>query len=102
MLLNQEESMSNIASELSDQLVDAVEASSPSIVRVEGRRRIGSTGIVWSEGVIVTASHAIQVDEGIEVGFADGTSIPATLVGRDPSTDLAVLRIDQKGTPIAW
>jgi serine protease DegQ len=104
MLLNREESMSNIASELSDKLADAVEASSSSVVRVEGRRRIGSTGIVWSEGVIVTASHAVHVDEGIEVGLADGAGIPATLVGRDPSTDLAVLRIDQQknAVPIGW
>jgi S1-C subfamily serine protease len=96
--------MSNIASELSNKLADAIEAASSGVARVTGRRRIGSTGIIWSAGVIVTANHALHVDEGIEVGLADGTTIPATLAGRDPATDVAVLRIEppQKATPIAW
>lgn len=91
--------MTNIASELSNSLAAAVTAASPGIVTVDGRRRLGSTGIVWSpDGVIVTASHALHSDEGIEV---DGA--PAALAGRDPSTDVAVLRVEKKGlTPIEF
>ena len=91
--------MTNIASELSRSLAAAVAAASTGIVSIDGRRRIGSTGIVWSaDGVIVTANHTLHANDGIEV---DGA--PAALVGRDPSTDLAVLRGEKKGlTPIEF
>jgi S1-C subfamily serine protease len=53
-----------------------------------------ASGIAWSEdGVIVTAHHTLERDEGIVVGLADGSEAAASLVGRDPSTDLAVLRV---------
>lgn len=89
--------MTNFATELSQSLAAAVAAASNGIVSVDGRRRIGSTGIVWSaDGVVVTANHSLHADDGIEV---DGA--PAALVGRDPSTDVAVLQGQKKGlTPL--
>jgi S1-C subfamily serine protease len=96
--------MTDTLSQLSDNLASTVEAVAPSVARVEARRRLAATGIVWSaDGIVVTAHHVIEHDEGITVGFGDGESVPATLVGRDPSTDLAVLRASATGlAPAAW
>lgn len=96
--------MTDTLSQLSDDLASAVGATAPVVARVEARRRLPASGIVWSaDGVVVTAHHVIERDEGITVGFDDGESVPATLVGRDPSTDLAVLRASATGlTPGEW
>lgn len=83
--------------ELSDSLARAVETAGSNIVRVEGRRRLPATGIIWgADGVILTANHVVKGDE-VSVGFPDGTSVKATVAGRDPSTDLAVLRAEATG-----
>jgi S1-C subfamily serine protease len=85
--------MSNVLSELSNALAETVKSAGPGVVRVEARRRLPASGIVWSaDGVIVTANHVVNQDEGIVLGLDDGNTVEATLVGRDPSTDLAVLR----------
>jgi len=96
--------MSQVLQNLSNELAGMVAAVGPSIVRVEARRRLPATGIVWSnDGVIVTAHHVVERDDNIRVGLADGKSVSATLVGRDPTTDLAVLRSDSANlTPPAW
>lgn len=89
--------MTEVLSNLSNDLATVVANASPAIVRVEGRRRIPASGIVWSaDGVIVTAHHVVQKDDNINVGLADGQTVAANLVGRDPTTDLAVLRAEAK------
>ena len=86
--------MTEILSSLSDELAQVVAGAGPVAVRVEARRRLSASGIVWStDGIIVTALHAVERDENISVGLPDGGTIPATLVGRDPTTDVAVLRV---------
>ncbi len=53
-----------------------------------------ASGIIWSsEGIIVTAHHVLERDDNIKVGLPDGHSVAASLVGRDPTTDVAVLRV---------
>ena len=87
--------MAELLAQLSDSLAGTVEAAGPGVVRVEGRRRLPATGIVWSaEGVIVTANHVVKRDEKITIGLADGERTTAKVAGRDPSTDLAVLKAD--------
>ena len=96
--------MSSVLQNLSNDLAATVAAVGPSIVRVEARRRLPASGIVWSaDGVIVTAYHVVEQDEQIKVGLADGQTVSASLVGRDPTTDLAVLRSEAGGlTPPTW
>ncbi len=85
---------------LSNELAGAVERIAPSIMAVHARRRLPSTGIHWRPGVVVTAEHTVRAEEGLSVETADGRSRPATLVGRDPGTDLAVLKVtDLDGPP---
>jgi S1-C subfamily serine protease len=79
---------------LSSDLSAAAETVGRSVVAIHARRRIPASGIVWRPGVIAAANHTVTRDEDITVTLHDGTSVPATLAGRDPSTDLAVLRLD--------
>src|SRR5690606_25055953 len=90
--------MSQTIQDLSNGLAATVAVVSPSVVRVEGRRRSAASGIVWSaDGLIVTANHVIHRDDNIRVAAADSEPVEATLVGRDPSTDLALLQINAPG-----
>ncbi len=94
--------MTAVLAELSEALANNVESAGPSLVRIEGRRRLPASGIVWSEdGVIVTANHVVKRDENIVVGLADGLAAQASLVGRDPGVDLAVLRVQSTGMAAA-
>jgi S1-C subfamily serine protease len=79
---------------LSDDLAGAVERVGASVVAIHARRRIPSSGVIWSPGVIVTASHTLQREDDISVTLGTGDKVPATLGGRDPATDIAVLRFD--------
>jgi len=78
---------------LSDNLATAAERVGRRVVAIRARRRIPSSGILWRDGVVVTAQHTIQREEDITMTLPDGTDVPATLVGRDPGTDLAALRL---------
>jgi S1-C subfamily serine protease len=95
--------MQGVLTGLSEGLAAVVEGAGPAVVRVEGRRRGASSGVAWSEGVVVTASHVLEWDEGVEVGLPDGRTVGAAVAGRDPGTDVAALRVDAKGlTPALW
>ncbi|MBK9611481.1 serine protease [Candidatus Amarobacter glycogenicus] len=75
----------------------AVETAGASTVLVNARRRIPASGVVWSaDGTIVTAHHVLERDE-IEVVLADGSKHQATVAGRDPGSDIAVLKIGVAG-----
>ncbi|HEX9940562.1 MAG TPA: trypsin-like peptidase domain-containing protein [Thermoanaerobaculia bacterium] len=86
--------MNDFAWQFSESLAGAVEKAAPGIVRISGRRRrVPSSGILWSEGVVATAQHVLEWDEDIEIGLPDGTTATASVVGRDPATDVAALRL---------
>ncbi len=84
---------------LSRDLAATVEQVGRSVVAVHGRRRIPSSGVVWRPGAVVAASHTISRDEDLSVTLASGRTTPAALAGRDPTTDLAVLRLDDAAVP---
>ena len=88
--------------ELSNALADAVERAGASTVTVNARRRFGASGLIWAaDGVIVTADHVVEREENLTVTLPDGSDVPATIVGRDPGSDIAVLRVAKAGlTPI--
>jgi S1-C subfamily serine protease len=81
-------------SELSHGLADIVEAAGRSVVRLEGRRRGPASGSVWNaDGLVVAADHAVEWDE-VGVGLPDGATAKARVVGRDPGTDVALLKVE--------
>jgi serine protease DegQ len=87
--------------ELSNALASATEQAAATVVAVHSEPRGSASGVVWRTGVIVTSEHALRRDEEIRVTLADGRVAQATLVGRDPSTDLAVLKCAEATTSIA-
>src|SRR5262249_55280356 len=96
--------MTAVLQQISDALTTTVATVSPGIVRVEARRRLPASGLVWSrDGIIVTTHHVIEQDDNIRVGLHRGQTLAATLVGRDATTDLAVLRAASADLePPAW
>lgn len=96
--------MSNEFAAISKAAATVVAQAGQSVVRVDARRRHPASGVVWStDGLILTAHHVVRRENDIRVGLPDGAELLATLVGRDPSTDLALLRVDSTGlTLAAW
>jgi len=86
---------------LSNELAAAVEHAARSAVGVNGRRRFGSTGVHWRPGLVVTADHTIEVDEDLTVTTPDGATLAASVAGRDPAVDLAIVRVDAGVLPVA-
>lgn len=86
-------------SELSDAFAGAVAAADASVVRIDGGCRGATSGLVFgTDGLVLTAAHGIDAECKLELGFSDGASVPAALVGRDPSTDIALLRAERSET----
>ncbi|TMB65632.1 MAG: PDZ domain-containing protein [Chloroflexi bacterium] len=84
--------------DLSDDIANLVEKASKSVVRVDARRGRAGTGIVWDSGLVLTANHVVEQEDEIQV-VVDDKSTKATLVGRDPATDLALLKVDGLSAP---
>ncbi len=88
--------------DVSDGLAAAIDRIGPSIVEVRGRRR-PAAGVAVAAERVVTASHVLQRDGDFSVVDAGGRELPATLVGRDPATDLALLAVPGAAfTPVTW
>jgi len=85
----------NSLSALSQAMVEAVSTAALSTVLVNARRRLPATGVAYAADLIVTADHVVEQDEEITVVLPDRTELSATLVGRDPASDLALLRLEQ-------
>jgi S1-C subfamily serine protease len=88
--------MSSVLETLSNDFAAAAESVGGSVVAIYGRRWMPSSGIQWRKGFIVTAHHTIRREEDITVVAAGGKSLKANLAGRDPSTDLAVLKVSEE------
>jgi len=91
-------------------VVGAVDAVGPAVVSVyvggdeEAQRARGGAGsgvVVTPDGYLLTNEHVVQQVSRARVSFVDGRSVPAVLAGRDPATDLAVLRAQASALPYA-
>ncbi len=93
----------------SERVIQVVEQVSPAVVSIStttnsrrGRRNGSGSGVVIAQdGFVLTNSHVVQGAREITVTLYSGEHMPATLVGEDPDTDLAVLRVSASGLPAA-
>ena len=94
--------MTELMRQLSEAMADRVESAAASVVRVEARRRLPATGIVWADNLVVTAHHGVEYEDDIAIGLADGARAGASLIGRDPHNDLALLQTEAALTAANW
>jgi S1-C subfamily serine protease len=95
-----EQSPSSVSLALSTGFASLIREAAPSLVSVLSAHA-RSTGFSWRPGLIVAAENALPDDGEASVVAHDGASSPAQIVGRDPSTDVALLRIDRTDLPEA-
>ncbi len=86
-------------SSFSDHLADAVEAASAFTLRVGRGRRIG-TGTVWAPGLVVTTHRSTGSEGPVPLTLPDGREVEGELVGRDPATDLALVRLPEEAADL--
>jgi S1-C subfamily serine protease len=83
---------------LSEEIENVADKVSQSVVSVRSRTRGIGSGVVWtSEGLILTCSHIVRKQEELEIGFSNGKSYPAKVIGNDPYSDIALLKIQPNG-----
>jgi S1-C subfamily serine protease len=87
----------NAATDFSNALTQAVAKASLSTVLVDARRRYPASGIVFETDMVLTADHVVTRDDGILVRTESNQQLEASIAGRDPGSDLAVLRLRQSG-----
>jgi serine protease Do len=92
--------MSTELVELSNALAESTDHAAASAVAVHTETRGSSSGVIWRPGIVVTAEHALRRDEEIQLTLPDVRVVAATLAGRDPSTDVAVLKCAEAATAI--
>lgn len=84
----------------SDRLAALAAAGAARTVAVHGRDgRRARSGLIWAEGLVVTAEEALERDDELSVTLPDGQRVAATLAGRDPGTDVALLRAETGPLP---
>src|SRR5215469_7940883 len=82
-------------SAVSNQLADAVQAAGAWTVRVQARRGPPASGIALAADLVLTADHVVDPsrEDAIRIGLPDGSEVGGSVVGRDPATDVAILRL---------
>jgi S1-C subfamily serine protease len=88
----------NLLTTLSASLAGVVGAAAPSLVSVHSHRS-SSSGFAWKPGLVVTANEALAEDGDVAVTLPGGQRLPAAVVGRDVTTDVALIRIDPATVP---
>jgi S1-C subfamily serine protease len=83
-------------SDFSNGLTAAVAKGGNSTVLVDARRRYPASGIAYAADLVLTADHVVTRDDNLSVMGPDGKTLPATIAGRDPGSDLALLRLGEK------
>jgi S1-C subfamily serine protease len=83
-------------------IIGVARAASPAVVSVvQPGVGSGSGIIIRAEGVIITNAHVVGEAKTVQIGLADGRKIEGRVLGGDPSVDVAVVRVQARGLPVA-
>ncbi len=97
-----DEPVARVASVLSPSVVQInVSGIQQTPLGTQKQEGMGSGVIYRSDGYIVTNNHVVEGSRDVEVAFADGATERGEVVGTDPTTDIAVVRVDRDGLPAA-
>ncbi len=88
--------MPNPLTDFSNGLAAAVEKGGAGTILVDARKRYPASGIAYAEDLVLTADHVVTREENIKVLLPDGRTLGAVIAGRDPGSDLALLRLSEK------
>jgi S1-C subfamily serine protease len=94
--------MANALVEFSNGLAATVELAGQAVVAVAEGGRSGVSGVVWHENTVVTAEHTIRGYDEVTLTLPSGGKTKARVLGRDPSTDIAVLKLNDNSTPATF
>jgi serine protease DegQ len=81
-------------------IADAAEKILPSVVQIRTNDAVGS-GVVFNEGLILTAAHVVEGETTVEVRLEDGENVQGTVLGGTSEADIAVVQIDRTDVPVA-
>src|SRR5215217_135105 len=91
-----EKDMANPLTDFSNGLTSAVDKGGASTILVDARKRYPASGIAYADDLVLTADHVVTREDNLKVLLPDGKSLNATIAGRDPGSDLALLRLAEK------
>lgn len=77
-------------------VADAAEIILPSVVHIQTRTGVGS-GVVYADGLVMTAAHVVEGEETVRVRFTDGEQVDGTVIGTAPEVDIAVIQVERSG-----
>ncbi len=82
-------------SRFSEGWIDAASRAAGFTLLVDARKRLPGSGVAFANDLILTADHVVEREENIRIFLPDGDVRAASLAGRDPANDLALLRLDE-------
>jgi S1-C subfamily serine protease len=86
----------NVLVTLSNAMAEAVERAGAATLLIDARRRLPASGIAYSPDLVLTADHVVERDDDIRIALPNGDSVSARMAGRDPGSDLALLRLEKE------
>lgn len=86
---------------LSNSLADTVAQAGTAVVAINTGQRVSPSGIHWRDGIVVTSDESLQNYDDTTITYANGKTVPVTLLGHDASTDVAVFKLEQTDIPVA-
>ncbi|KAB8331537.1 PDZ domain-containing protein [Scytonema tolypothrichoides VB-61278] len=85
---------------LSNNIADIVEQVGGAVVAVNAGQRFSPSGIHWRNGIIITSDESLRRYDEVTVTLSNGSTVPVTLIGRDPTTDIAVFKVENPQIPV--
>ncbi|NMG22356.1 S1C family serine protease [Brasilonema bromeliae] len=85
---------------LSNNIADIVEQVGGAVVAVNAGQRFSPSGIHWRNGIIITSDESLRRYDEVTVTLSNGSTVPVTLIGRDPTTDIAVFKVENAQIPV--